>query len=195
MVKTNVVITAMEDVILSPLKKLIDIFTFLINWIRAIGSIETQFQLISNSKLPKKSQINSLVRSFIFLLEKPLLGYLSTLCSKGIFIFNIVYLNEKKHPNFKIVESLLKNTMLKSPELSKICYFFPTPISDSLTFGKRCSMKPCFLKNKINTMSMQIFKKQIKEIPVSLRSRKYTKHRIIFYSIFFLILYFLHPLY
>ena len=173
MVKTNVVIKTMEDVILSPLKKLIDIFTFLVNLTRAIGSIETQLTLVSTSKLPKKSQINTLVRSFIFLLEKPLLPYLSILCSKGIFIFNIIYLNEKKHPNFKIVESLLKNTILKSPELSKICYFFPTPENDSLTFGEKSSIKACFLKNKINTMSMQGFKKQIKDIPISLRSNKH----------------------
>ena len=161
----------MEESILSPLRKLIDIFTFLVNWIRAIGSIETQFELISMTKLPKKSKINSLVRSFIYLLDKPLLPYLSILCSKGIFLFNIVYIKETKHPNFKIVESLLKNSMLKPPDISKICYFFPTPMKDTLTFGKRCSMKPCFLKSKASTLGMQSLKKQIKEIPSLHRSK------------------------
>ena len=171
LVKTNVVLKTMEDSILYPLKKLIDIFSFLLNLVKAIGSIQTQLGLIASSKLPSKSKINSLVKPFLFLLERPLVPCLSKMCSKGLFLFNLVYVNEKKHPNFKIVSSLVKNCMLKGPETNKVCYFFPTPKSDSLSFGKTCSMRPCFLKNKSTTMGFQEVSKKIKAVPYSMRGK------------------------
>lgn len=161
----------MEETLLSPLRKLIDIFTFLLNLAKGVGSVVTQLAFISNAQIPKKSQINGLVRPLISLLERPLLPFLSTLCAKGLFIFNLVYLNEKKHPNFKIAESLLKNCMLKQPDSSKVCHFFPTPSSDALVFDKRCSMQPCFLKTQMATHGMKVFRKEILAIPYSMRSR------------------------
>jgi hypothetical protein len=170
----------MEETILLPLKKLIDIFLFLFNLTKAVGSIQTQLLLISSAQLPKKSQINSLVKSFLFLLERPLVPFLSRVCSKGLFLFNLVYQNQPKHPNFKIVASLLKNCMLKVPEISKICYFFPTPETDCLDFGGNCSMGPCFMKTKTSTLGYQEIKQQIKEVPYSMRGILFfnVNHRI-----------------
>ena len=102
LVKTNVVLTTLEETLLLPLKKLIEIFTFLVNWAKVIGSTETQFSLINSSKLPKKSQINMLIKPCLYLLEKPLLNYLSSFSSKSLFMLNLVYEKEKKHPLLKI---------------------------------------------------------------------------------------------
>ena len=170
LVKTNVVLTTLEETLLLPLKKLIEIFTFLVNWAKVIGSTETQFSLINSSKLPKKSQINMLIKPCLYLLEKPLLNYLSSFSSKSLFMLNLVYEKEKKHPNSMVVKSLLKRCAFQGPSASKICHFFPTPESDSLQFGEGCCMNACFLKNKSKTLGLKQLKHKIKKMQVSTRS-------------------------
>ena len=157
--KTNLVLSDLEKRILIKIKKLRETFEFAANLNYAIGSIHFQMNLLEVGELFKKELISKAVFPFLKILKRPLLPFITRLCSKGLFLFNLVYKNERKHPNFKIINSVLKSLDFKSPSNDSVCTFFPTPKQDVLMFDKNTALPTCYLKSKSST---QVINQQLR---------------------------------
>ena len=177
-IKTNMILNILDEDIIRKLKKLMDSFNFIRHLSQIVGAIHLQLSLIENSALPEKKSINKMILPSLNLMNRPLLGFLGNLCSKSLFLLNIIYEKEKKHPNFKIVDNLLKNSMFKPPKKDKQCFFFPTPKTDMIEFDSESSLPSCFIKSKKSTFALLEMKNIISESLAASLSMIYIIHHI-----------------
>lgn len=173
LVKTNMVLKCMEDQVISKIKKFNDICIFFNNLCMLVGGIHHQLDLIYKNKLPEKKIINKLILPSISLLNRPITKLFSELISKNLFLLHIIYSEEKKHPNLKVVDSILKSILFTGPKDNKICYFFPTPETDELKFDIFTSLKSCFIKNQSLSYALYTLKREISETPTTLRNENW----------------------
>ena len=86
-------------------------------------------------------------------------------------MLQLVYKNEAKHPNFKIVKTMVKEMSFEAPKDDENTSFFPSPKTDGVFFDENGSLPKGYLRNKKDTMILSSGLGTVRNTPQHLRSK------------------------